>query len=147
MKPEGISSPLSKHHLSTMISRILKTAVSAVILWYTLLYFLLELSTTIRIRWMIGDTISSGAEIVAACFGATLLLLAMVVFWKLGGRNTEKGNIYGLQHGRLHLDVQVPMWMNMGYWKVRNETHGTMSEIDLPPEDTGYGESQIKVHG
>lgn len=30
----------------------------------------------------------------------------------------DKGSVYGLQHGRLHLDAHVPMWMNMGYWKV-----------------------------
>ncbi|KAH6632981.1 hypothetical protein C7974DRAFT_310156 [Boeremia exigua] len=28
-----------------------------------------------------------------------------------------KKSVYGLQHGRLHLDTNVPMWMNMGYWK------------------------------
>jgi hypothetical protein len=30
----------------------------------------------------------------------------------------DKKTVYGLQHGRLHLDAHVPMWMNMGYWKV-----------------------------
>jgi hypothetical protein len=26
--------------------------------------------------------------------------------------------LYGLDHGRLHLELPVPMWMNMGYWCV-----------------------------
>lgn len=30
----------------------------------------------------------------------------------------DKKTVYGLEHGRLHLNVQVPMWMNMGYWNV-----------------------------
>ncbi|KAF2744095.1 hypothetical protein M011DRAFT_480171 [Sporormia fimetaria CBS 119925] len=31
----------------------------------------------------------------------------------------DRSSIYGLDHGRLHVDVsQLPMWMNMGYWKV-----------------------------
>ena len=35
-------------------------------------------------------------------------------------RTTDKKSVYGLQHARLHLDAYVPMWMNMGYWKVSN---------------------------
>jgi hypothetical protein len=26
--------------------------------------------------------------------------------------------IYGLDHARLHINPETPMWMNMGYWKV-----------------------------
>ncbi|KAH7383384.1 hypothetical protein BKA66DRAFT_381431, partial [Pyrenochaeta sp. MPI-SDFR-AT-0127] len=29
-------------------------------------------------------------------------------------------SVYGLQHGRLHLQVPTAMWMNMGYWKDSN---------------------------
>ncbi|KAI8935410.1 hypothetical protein NX059_007990 [Plenodomus lindquistii] len=32
-------------------------------------------------------------------------------------RSSKNGTMYGLQHGRLHLQTQTPMWMNMGYWK------------------------------
>lgn len=31
---------------------------------------------------------------------------------------TDKKTVYGLQHGRLHLNAHVPMWMNMGFWAV-----------------------------
>jgi hypothetical protein len=31
-------------------------------------------------------------------------------------RVRENESMYGLQHGRLHLQVPTPMWMNMGYW-------------------------------
>jgi hypothetical protein len=54
--------------------------------------------------------------------GWTVAVLAIsVVLWVLYLRQSDgkKKSIYGLQHGRLHLDAQVPMWMNMGYWKVR----------------------------
>ena len=32
-----------------------------------------------------------------------------------------RASVYGLQHGRLHLQTPTPMWMNMGYWKVSVE--------------------------
>ena len=35
----------------------------------------------------------------------------------------EKVSMYGLQHGRLHLQVSTAMWMNMGYWE--NSTPST----------------------
>jgi hypothetical protein len=49
------------------------------------------------------------------------VLAISVVLWVLYLRKSDgkKKSLYGLQHGRLHLDAQVPMWMNMGYWKVR----------------------------
>ncbi|KAF1940610.1 hypothetical protein EJ02DRAFT_445388 [Clathrospora elynae] len=34
--------------------------------------------------------------------------------WRKAG---DKQSLYGLQHGRLHLQVPTAMWMNMGYWK------------------------------
>jgi hypothetical protein len=34
------------------------------------------------------------------------------------GAQEAKASVYGLQHGRLHLQTPTPMWMNMGYWKV-----------------------------
>jgi hypothetical protein len=50
------------------------------------------------------------------------VLAISVVLWVLYLRKSDgkKKSLYGLQHGRLHLDAQVPMWMNMGYWKARN---------------------------
>jgi hypothetical protein len=32
-------------------------------------------------------------------------------------RSGEKKSVYGLQHGRLHVQAPTAMWMNMGYWK------------------------------
>lgn len=54
---------------------------------------------------------------------ASLTAGMIVVWWAaqrpLGRSNKEDSqSVYGLQHGRLHLDTHVPMWMNMGYWKV-----------------------------
>jgi hypothetical protein len=37
------------------------------------------------------------------------------------GAQEAKASVYGLQHGRLHLQTPTPMWMNMGYWKVSME--------------------------
>lgn len=56
-------------------------------------------------------------------FGAAMnrLLLgvvaAIVILW-IFRQKKDKRTVYGLQHGRLHLDTRIPMWMNMGYWKV-----------------------------
>lgn len=49
------------------------------------------------------------------------MLAISVTLWGLYLRKSDgkRKSIYGLQHGRLHLDADVPMWMNMGYWKVR----------------------------
>ncbi|KAJ8113493.1 hypothetical protein OPT61_g4390 [Boeremia exigua] len=43
------------------------------------------------------------------------------------GATPNKKSVYGLQHARLHLDTQVPMWMNMGYWK-KNPEHTSRSK-------------------
>ena len=32
----------------------------------------------------------------------------------------RRDSVYGLDHGRLHLKIPTCMWMNMGYWTVRN---------------------------
>ena len=49
---------------------------------------------------------------VAACVVFMVAPISML-------RNKKDGKtVYGLQHGRLHLNAHVPMWMNMGYWKV-----------------------------
>lgn len=57
--------------------------------------------------------------------GWTVAVLATSVFscvFYLRKSDRKKRRIYGLQHGRLHLNAQVPMWMNMGYWKVRKSS-------------------------
>jgi hypothetical protein len=56
-------------------------------------------------------------ERTARLYIAALVLLMVVAAILL--RNGKDGKtVYGLQHGRLHLNAHVPMWMNMGYWKV-----------------------------
>ena len=57
--------------------------------------------------------------------GWTVAVLAASVsscVFYLRKSDRKKKSIYGLQHGRLHLNAQVPMWMNMGYWKVRKSS-------------------------
>jgi hypothetical protein len=57
-------------------------------------------------------------------YGVLLVCLGILFFSLIKWRTTnsqkrekqESGEIYGLQHGRLHLQVPTPMWMNMGYW-------------------------------
>lgn len=43
--------------------------------------------------------------------------------FRVGDEETEEGgtrhSVYGLQHGRLHVQLPMPMWMNMGYWAAR----------------------------
>jgi hypothetical protein len=58
------------------------------------------------------------------------VLAISVVLWVLYLRKSDgkKKSLYGLQHGRLHLDAQVPMWMNMGYWKARNPPSQSLKE-------------------
>ncbi|KAF2628934.1 hypothetical protein BU25DRAFT_389874 [Macroventuria anomochaeta] len=60
-------------------------------------------------QWQIRP--KSLAVVAAFCF------LAVTEALRFRRRKTKK-TVYGLQHGRLHLDAHVPMWMNMGYWKV-----------------------------
>lgn len=51
----------------------------------------------------------------------------------LGSRKKEdQKTVYGLQHGRLHLDAHVPMWMNMGYWKVNTLCSLSTQVADSP---------------
>jgi hypothetical protein len=60
---------------------------------------------------------------VKLCIAAYALFMAVAVLL-LRSKKGEK-TVYGLQHGRLHLNAHVPMWMNMGYWKVSvlSQTH------------------------
>jgi hypothetical protein len=54
--------------------------------------------------------------------------LVVVLYWlmtRAQGTEKEKIPMYGLQHGRLHLQLPTPMWMNMGYWQ---DTTSTLSE-------------------
>ncbi|KAF2654933.1 hypothetical protein K491DRAFT_599778 [Lophiostoma macrostomum CBS 122681] len=32
------------------------------------------------------------------------------------GNDGSRPSVYGLDHGRLHVELPLPMWMNMGYW-------------------------------
>jgi hypothetical protein len=35
-------------------------------------------------------------------------------------RNDDSdSSVYDLKHGRLHINTDTPMWMNMGFWRVR----------------------------
>lgn len=51
------------------------------------------------------------------CLG---ILLYTIIKWTVAksksSEENKKGEMYGLQHGRLHLQVPTPMWMNMGFW-------------------------------
>ncbi|KAJ4984179.1 hypothetical protein SVAN01_10350 [Stagonosporopsis vannaccii] len=60
-------------------------------------------------------------------------------------KNTE--TVYGLQHGRLHLDTRIPMWMNMGYWKVSAARHKSLAEacrdlLNLVLAETGISNNE-----
>jgi hypothetical protein len=177
-----------------MIVRILKSITLAILIWFALPWFIMDIPRTIRIHWAIGKKIDAVLGAVFACLEAALFLTAITDFWRFGegrsgGRrmyrlqhgkltlysglsilllglsemylfsrvplstmvswvcftdswlgaitflvfvlvcvrlwwNKDKKSIYGLQHGRLHLDTRVPMWMNMGYWKVSDTSLG-----------------------
>lgn len=66
-------------------------------------------------RTFLGNLGMSGREsmqLLGAWLGTILLWLA-----KDRWLSKEKASVYGLQHGKLHLQVPTAMWMNMGYWK------------------------------
>lgn len=70
----------------------------------------------------ISDMVS-WAHLAATCLGTTAIVVTILVGVRLWW-NKDRKSVYGLQHGRLHLDTQVPMWMNMGYWKVSAYLYG-----------------------
>lgn len=58
------------------------------------------------------------AGLVGLCLGALSYPLIKLAFLRrLKAADGKKESMYGLQHGRLHLQVATPMWMNMGYWR------------------------------
>jgi hypothetical protein len=65
---------------------------------------------------------------VGVCLGAIVYALVRwaALRWQKNSR-ADRESLYGLQHGRLHLQVPTPMWMNMGYWGV-GDTNKTMAE-------------------
>ena len=57
------------------------------------------------------------SRVALCCLG--ILLYTIIKWTSTNSRSSEehkKGEMYGLQHGRLHLQVPTPMWMNMGFW-------------------------------
>ncbi|KAF2830551.1 hypothetical protein CC86DRAFT_367286 [Ophiobolus disseminans] len=68
---------------------------------------------------------------VYGAFCSGLLLLSCLKWalrkWWRKAHGGEKESMYGLQHGRLHLKLPTPMWMNMGYWGHEVEA-STMAE-------------------
>jgi hypothetical protein len=64
------------------------------------------------------DTLGAKRSAIAgACLGAlSYAFMKWMLFHSLPGSSKEKESMYGLEHGRLHLQVPTAMWMNMGYW-------------------------------
>jgi hypothetical protein len=60
-----------------------------------------------------------GAKSYAICSVALLCFFVKLrgLVWKGRTSGKEKESMYGLEHGKLHLQVPTPMWMNMGYWR------------------------------
>lgn len=85
-----------------------------------------------------GDLVRMGVDVshlLAVLCRLLLLLVLKTVVKKLVRRNdrndAEARSVYGLEHGRLHLE-SVPMRMNMGYWAVRNRPgHPNVCNIKL----------------
>lgn len=65
------------------------------------------------------------AILCAALLYFSVKLIALV--WRSRASGKEKKSMYGLEHGRLHLQVPTAMWMNMGYWR-RNCGTQTLAE-------------------
>jgi hypothetical protein len=69
-----------------------------------------------------------------------VVFLSQLVWSKLRKRQESqeaRASVYGLQHGRLHLQLPTAMWMNMGYWKVSIEstylfTNSVLNDVDTP---------------
>jgi hypothetical protein len=62
--------------------------------------------------------------------GLVLPRIVTSVILRVKGTSEENhdviSTIYGLDHGRLHLEIPPAMWMNMGYWhQVRRAFHVT----------------------
>lgn len=60
-------------------------------------------------------------------FLGALLLWVILQMWRQRSGRKSQESIYGLQHGRLHLQASTPMWMNVGYWGQAGESK-TMAE-------------------
>ena len=63
----------------------------------------------------------NGSHLITLICGVVLLPSVKLVFRtlhtrKLRAKSKESdSSIYGLDHARLHIRIQTPMWMNMGY--------------------------------
>jgi hypothetical protein len=97
--------------------RIYRLQHGKLILCFGLPILLLGLSEMYLLSRVSLSKMVSWAHFTAAWLGAITFSVFVLVCVRLWW-NKDKKSFYGLQHGRLHLDVQVPMWMNMGYWKV-----------------------------
>ena len=90
----------------------------------------------------------SGTHVITFLCG--LLLPRLIIALVSGAKGTrvkknESSSIYGLDHGRLHLKIPPPMWMNMGYWhQVRRISH-TTNNVVLTSRQDDYYDSDGKV--
>jgi hypothetical protein len=71
----------------------------------------------------------NGTRVVGVFLGALLYAsFKWAVLGLFSNKSRKEESIYGLQHGRLHLQVPTPMWMNMGYWDTEAPKSKTMAE-------------------
>jgi hypothetical protein len=78
---------------------------------------------------IIGTLGVAGNRVAGALLGALLYAsFKWAVLGLFANKSRRDESMYGLQHGRLHLQVPTPMWMNMGYWSTDSPQPKTMAE-------------------
>jgi hypothetical protein len=100
-----------------MTLRLLTYAGDALMALAIAVLFPAYLANTHPVR---GLTSKFGLEIGGVVGVSLAVLLYPLARWVLTrswkAQDREGESMYGLEHGRLHLQVPTPMWMNMGHW-------------------------------
>ncbi|KAF2853343.1 hypothetical protein T440DRAFT_419597 [Plenodomus tracheiphilus IPT5] len=98
---------------------VLATLLAALIIAYTT--STVRYSTTLINR--LGVSLCGVVRLCLLAIASPVLKWTVMKWWK----RDKPTDVYGLQHGMLHLQAQTAMWMNMGYWK-NATTSTTMGE-------------------
>lgn len=83
-----------------------------------LLYSGVSLLLVMLLSVLVSPSPPVDGELEAKLRIAAIVLLAVIPLLLELRSKRDVNTVYGLQHGKLHLNAHVPMWMNMGYWKV-----------------------------
>jgi hypothetical protein len=100
------------------VQTLLQCAFQATAVLALLSYLPSYLFNTTPLHDLITQKIGLNCYIVTVWLAVFLFQLGWSESRKSQQSPEARASVYGLQHGRLHLQIPTPMWMNMGYWKV-----------------------------